>query len=109
MTKEYNVTLIGSARFSEHFFKLKDSLDLLGFTVNIPGVIISGKEKGKYEFSKEELTEMIEIHRENIRNSDFVILISLEGYLGSDTYKDLVFARKHGKLILEHSIYNTLL
>ena len=90
------VTLCGSKKFSDEFLKVKEFLTRRGDVVLMPIFDI--------DLHLEENPNMIEklhkIHDQKILMSDFIIVISIGGYIGDDTDREIKFAKWNEKRVL---------
>ena len=96
MAKPKVVTLCGSKKFSDEFLKVKELLTRRGDVVLMPIFDI--------DLHLEENPNMIEklhkIHDQKILMSDFIIVISIGGYIGDDTDREIKFAKWNDKRVL---------
>lgn len=96
MAKPKVVTLCGSKKFSDEFLKVKELLTRRGDVVLMPIFDI--------DLHLEENPNMIEklhkIHDQKILMSDFIIVISIGGYIGDDTDHEIKFAKWNDKQVL---------
>lgn len=96
MEKPKVVTLCGSKKFADDFLKVKELLTRRGDVVLMPIFDI--------DLHLEEDPDMIEklhkIHDQKILMSDFIIVISIGGYIGDDTDREIKFAKWNDKQVL---------
>lgn len=96
MVKYKIVTLCGSTRFKDCFYKVQADLTLKGVIVislgtfaHSDGLIIT---KGMESM-------LIEMHKQRIDMADGIYVINRDGYIGKNTKMEIHYAKKHGKII----------
>ena len=88
------VTLCGSTRFKEEFFKAQKELTLQGCIVISVGLFgHSGDDEVWTEGTKEMLDDM---HKRNIDMADEIFVINVGGYIGQSTRSEIEYAEKNG-------------
>lgn len=90
------ITVCGSMKFKEEFFKTKKELTLEGKVVLLPVMndIISGSSES------ESIKQMLgEIHKRKIDLADEIFVINKNGYIGSSTKAEIQYAKAHGKKV----------
>ena len=97
------ITLCGSTRFEEQFKKINHDLALAGHTVYSLSLFARqesdvGKE-GKVTISDEEKITLDLVHLDKILNSDAIVVINPDGYIGFSTAREMQWAEMKGKLI----------
>jgi len=91
------VTLCGSTRFKEEFFKVQKELTLKGFIVISVGLFgHSGDNEVWSEGTKEMLDDM---HKRKIDMADEIFVINKDGYIGSSTKSEIEYAIAHNKKV----------
>lgn len=96
-----NVCLIGSTKFEEIFRKLEYDLSVKGNIVLSPLVYNqSGERPG---CGKEEKKILDLVQKEKIRQSDIVLVVDKDGYIGESTRKQIEYAELLKKRILYYS------
>lgn len=93
------VTLCGSTRFKDDFFREQKRLTLEGMIVISVGLF--GWDDGEPEkvLGAETKTMLDELHFRKIDLSDFIHVINKDGYVGSSTKNEIAYARSTGKHI----------
>lgn len=94
--KEYNViTLCGSTKFKEDFMKVQKELTLQG---NIVISVCLFSHSGDGEILDDDTKEMLNvIHKRKIDMADEIFVINKNGYVGSSTQSEIVYAKSAGK------------
>lgn len=88
------MTLCGSTRFKEEFFKAQKELTLQGCIVISVGLFgHSGDDEVWTEGTKEMLDDM---HKRKIDMADEIFVINVGGYIGSSTRSEIEYAEKNG-------------
>ena len=107
--KKYEVvTLCGSTRFKDEFYKEQKRLTLEKKIVISVGLFgHSGDEEvwenideGTMTKTKEMLDDM---HKRKIDMSDAIMVIDIDGYIGESTKKEMEYAKNQGKSIFFYS------
>ena len=100
MVSKYKViTLCGSTRFKEEFFKVQKQLTLDGNIVISVGFF--GDADGEFENAIiPEIKVMLgEIHKRKIDMSDEIYVINKNGYIGESTKGEIEYAMKTRKRV----------
>lgn len=98
MVGKYKViTLCGSTRFKDAFMEAQKRLTLEGNIVISVGLFgHSGDEEVWAPGTKEMLDDM---HRAKIDLADEILVINVDGYIGTSTQSEIEYARTKGKEI----------
>jgi len=96
MVSKYKViTLCGSTRFKDAFMEAQKRLTLEGNIVISVGLFgHSGDEEVWTPGTKEMLDDM---HRAKIDMADEILVINVDGYIGTSTQSEIEYARTKGK------------
>lgn len=89
------ITLCGSIKFKEEFFKVQEKLIIDGNIVFTPNFFSENNVVINIEI-KEMLDKM---HRQKIDMSDEVYIINIGGYIGESTKSEIEYANKKGKKV----------
>ena len=87
-----NITLCGSARFEELWHRLNKELTLCGHVVYSLAVFPSYMN-GREWYDEEQKVLLDDVHKKKIENSDAIVIINKDGYLGESTISEIRFAR----------------
>ena len=96
-----NIWLIGSTRFEEIFRELEVSLSINGYIVLSPLVY---NQTGENPLCGEENKIILDyVQKEKIRQSDLVLVIDKDKYIGSSTKNQIEYAKFLNKRVLYYS------
>lgn len=91
------VTLCGSTKFKDDFYKVQKELTLKGCIVISVGFFEhSGDNEVWIEGTKEMLDDM---HKRKIDMADTIFVINKNGYIGESTKLEIAYAKEHGKKV----------
>lgn len=98
------VTLCGSTRFKDEFYKVQKKLTLKGYIVISVGLyghsgdteVWENMDEGTLTKTKEMLDDM---HKRKIDMADEIYVINVGGYIGESTKSEIEYAKKHGKKV----------
>ena len=105
MIKKYKViTLCGSTKFKDEFFKAQKDLTLKGNIVISVGLfghsgdseVWENMDEGTLTKTKEMLDDM---HKRKIDMADEIFVINVDGYIGESTKSEIDYALKTGKKV----------
>jgi len=96
------ITLCGSAKFEKLWHDWNEKLTLAGHTVYSLAVYPSSKEGNKNWYSEEAKTTLDLIHLDKILNSEAIVVINQNGYIGPSTKREIEWARIQGKKVYWH-------
>ncbi len=89
------ITLCGSTRFKEEFLQVQKELTLAGNIVISVGLF---GHSGDNEVWTEGMKEMLDdMHKRKIDMADEIFVINKNGYIGSSTKSEIVYALQTGK------------
>lgn len=97
------ITLCGSTRFRNEFYRTCAELTLDGNVVIMPGVFGHAGNAELYgiEYESSDTKKMLdEIHKQKIDMCDAICVINKDGYVGESTRSEIEYAKKHNKEIL---------
>ena len=90
------ITLCGSTKFKDDFFKVAAQLSLNGHIVLMPCIFMHADN---IELTAEQAIQLDNLHKQKINMSDAIIVINKGGYIGESTYGEIDWASKMGKQI----------
>ena len=90
------ITLCGSTKFKDDFLKIQSYLTLKGALVISLGIFT---KKDNIIITKELEEMLIDIHKQKIDMSDGIFVINKNGYIGSNTKKEIEYAMSKGKTV----------
>ena len=104
MVGKYKViTLCGSTKFKDAFLREQKRLTLEGCIVLCP--LFPAPDDPP--ISDEQLALLRKLHLQRIDMADEVLVIDADGYIGSQTQKEIEYARSKGKKITYLEVANT--
>jgi predicted amidohydrolase len=92
------ITLCGSARFEQEFHRLARELTLAGHVLYSLSVFPSFAGSKNW-YSEEQKVVLDLVHLAKIEESDAVLIIDVDGYIGESTRREIAWARIRGKRI----------
>jgi len=102
------VCLCGSTRFMDAFFDAGWQETLAGSIVLSVGVCKHAEDHGGEALGLEVAAMLDELHLRKIDLADEVLILNVRGYVGDSTYRELKYAREHGKKIRWLEPHNAL-
>ena len=98
MVGKYKViTLCGSTKFKDDFFKEQKRLTLEGNIVISVGMF--GHSGDNEVFQEDVKTMLDDMHKRKIDMADGIFVINVGGYIGSSTRSEIEYAIAHGKTV----------
>lgn len=89
------ITLCGSTRFKETFYKVAENLTKNGYIVLYPSCYDRSDDEDK------DLKELLcKTHRKMIDMSDAIYVINKDGYIGESTKSEIDYAIQHNKEVI---------
>ena len=96
-----NICLIGSTKFENEFRKLEVDLSIKGYIVLSP--LVYTQTGDNPECGKEEKKVLDLVQKEKIRQSDIVLVVDVDGYIGDSTKRQVEYAKLLNKPLLYFS------
>lgn len=96
-----NICLIGSTRFEDIFRDLEVKLSLKGYIVLSPLVYNQTGDNPGCGVENKKILDYVQ--KEKIRQSDLVLVVDKDGYIGSSTRNQIEYALLLNKRILYYS------
>ncbi len=98
------ITLCGSTRFKDEFYKVQKELTLKGNIVISVGVFgHSGDEEVWEKMDEGTLTKtkqmLDDMHKRKIDMADEIFVVNVGGYIGDSTKSEIEYANNHGKKV----------
>ena len=91
------ITICGSVKFKDVMMKIAEEMELKG---NCVLTVIYPTNPDKDAYSEEEVKVLDEMHKEKIKLSDSILVVDVNGYIGSSTKSEIEYAQKLGKEII---------
>ena len=100
MVSQYKViTLCGSTKFKNEFFKEQKRLTLEGNIVISVGLFGHADEEFGSVITDEIKVMLDDMHKRKIDMSEEIFIINKNGYIGSSTKSEIEYAKNKGKTI----------
>ena len=96
-----NICLIGSCRFEKEFRELEVDLSIGGYIVLSPLVYTQSGDNPKCGIEAKEVLDLVQ--KEKIRQSDIVLVVDVDGYVGKSTKNQIEYAKLLNKPLLYYS------
>ena len=96
-----NICLIGSTKFESTFRKLEVDLSIRGYIVLSPLVYTQSGEHPKCGEKEKEILDLVQ--KEKIRQSDIVLVVDVDGYVGNSTKNQIKYSKLLNKPLLYYS------
>ncbi len=91
------VCICGSTRFAEHMNTEAERLTLAGYIVVRPEVVAYNRERDQ-QFVEPDVKERLDVlHLHKINLSDEVVVVTVNGYVGESTRREIAYAEQTGK------------
>ena len=95
------ITICGSMKFVQNMMEISEKVELQGNVVLMP--IYNPSRPNKESFTKEEIIILDKMHSERIKLSDAILVVDVNGYIGSSTKSEIEFAKSLNKEIIYYS------
>lgn len=95
------ITVCGSLKFYEEMMIATEKMELEGNCMLVP--IYNPKRPHKDDFTKEEAEMLDKMHQERIKLAEAILVINVDGYIGSSTKKEIEFAKSLNKEIIYYT------
>ena len=95
------ITICGSMKFIKEMTEISIKVELQGNVVLMP--IYSYSRPNKDAFSKEESLILDKMHKERIKLCDAILVVNVNGYIGSSTENEIKFAKSLNKEVIYYT------
>ena len=95
------ITICGSMKFVNEMMNSAMKMELNGNCMLMP--IYSPTKTSKDDFTKEEASILDKMHKERIKLSDAILVVNVNGYIGSSTKNEIEFAKSLNKEIIYYT------
>lgn len=95
------ITVCGSLKFYKEIVEIALKMELEGNCMLVP--ICNPYNTNKDAFTEEEIKTISKMHYEKIKLSDAILVVDVDGYIGSSTSKEIEYAKTLNKEILYYS------
>ncbi len=90
------ITLCGSSKFEQEFAKVQFDLTLQG---NIVLSLPLFSQFNNQQLTQEQLSLLSDMHKQKIDMADEIFVVNPNGYIGTDTAKEIEYAKMKNKLV----------
>ncbi len=94
------ITVCGSLRFYKEMMIITEKMELEGNCMLVP--IYNPEMPNKDDFT-EEVLMLDKMHKERIKLADAILVVNVDGYIGSSTTKEIEFAKSLNKEIIYYT------
>lgn len=94
------ITVCGSYKFKKEMNEITEKMALQGNCMLTP---IELTKQNKEAYTKEEADIIAQMHKEKIKISDAILVVDVNGYIGTSTKGEIEFARVLNKEILYYT------
>lgn len=101
MKKVKIITVCGSLKFYKEMMEITEWMELKGNCMLVP--IYNPSKPNKDDFTKEEALILDDMHKERIKLADAILVINIDGYIGSSTSKEIEYAKQLNKEIIYYT------
>lgn len=95
------ITVCGSLRFVKEMMEITEKMELQGNCMLVP--IYNPNKSSKDDFTEEEALILDKMHKERIKLSDAILIVNVNGYIGSSTKSEIDFAKSLNKEIIYYT------
>ncbi len=94
------ITVCGSLKFKNEMIKITEKMELQG---NCMLSVVYPSKMDKDAYTEEEAMMLDKMHREKIKMSDAILVVNVDGYIGSSTKTEIEFAKSLNKEIIYYT------
>lgn len=94
------ITVCGSLKFKDEMMKISEIVELQGNCVITP---IYPTKPNKDDYTEEEFAILNIVHRKKIEIADAILVVNVDGYIGSSTQNEIEYAKDLGKEIIYYT------
>ena len=95
------ITVCGSMKFFREMMEISERVELQGNVVLMP--IYNPSRPNKDAFTSEEVLILNKMHREKIKLSDAILVVNVNGYIGSSTKNEIEYAKSLNKEVIYYT------
>lgn len=95
------ITICGSMKFVREMMEISEKVELQGNVVLMP--IYNPSRPNKEAFTNEEVLILDKLHRERIKLSDAILVVNVNGYIGSSTKSEIEYAKSLNKEVIYYT------
>lgn len=94
------ITICGSYKFKKEMINIAEKLTLEGNCVLMPNEL---SRNSKDDYTLEEALMIDKMHKEKIKLSDAILVVNVNGYIGSSTKSEIEYAKNLNKEIMYYT------
>lgn len=94
------ITICGSYKFKKEMVEIAEKMTLKGNCVLMPNDLT---KTSKDSYTEEEILMIDKMHKEKIKISDAILVVDVNGYIGSSTKSEIEYAKALNKEILYYT------
>ena len=94
------ITVCGSYKFKKEMIDIAEKLTLEGNCVLMPNEL---SRNSKDDYTLEEALMIDKMHKEKIKLSDAILVVNVNGYIGSSTKSEIEYAKNLNKEIMYYT------
>ncbi|MBR3888550.1 MAG: hypothetical protein IKJ32_05575 [Clostridia bacterium] len=94
------ITVCGSMKYKKEMMEITEKMALEGNCVITP---IYLTRPSKEDYTTENFATLAKVHYEKIKNSDAILVVNVDNYIGESTSKEIEYARSLNKEILYYT------
>ena len=94
------ITICGSYKFKKEMINIAEKLTLEGNCVLMPNEL---SRNSKDDYTLEEALMIDKMHKEKIKLSDSILVVNVNGYIGSSTKSEIEYAKNLNKEIMYYT------
>lgn len=95
------ITVCGSLRFYQEIVEIALKMELEGNCMLVP--IYNPSRPNKDDFTEAEALMLDKMHKERIKLADAILVVNVNGSIGSSTSKEIEFAKSLNKEIIYYT------
>ena len=95
------ITVCGSLKFYKEMMEITEKVELEGNCMLVP--IYNPSKSSKDDFTEEETLILDKMHKERIKLADAILVVNVDGYIGSSTKSEIEFAKSLNKEIMYYT------
>lgn len=95
------ITVCGSMKFYQEMMEITEKMELQENCMLVP--IYNPLKTSKNDYTEEEGVMLDKMHRERIKLSDAILVVNVNGYIGTSTKREIELAKSLNKEIIYYS------
>ncbi len=94
------ITVCGSYKFKKEMVEITEMLTLKGNCMITPNELT---KTNKDDYTEEDILMIDKMHKEKIKISDAILVVDVNGYIGSSTKSEIEYAKSLNKEIIYYT------